>query len=66
MTPFPAHQSAPASVIDELVRAGVSWETAMAMERWKAEEVLQLLSPSVGDHMPVEVGGSDVPGRGTL
>ncbi len=30
-------------VVAELVRAGVSWGTAMAMERWKAQEVLELL-----------------------
>lgn len=32
-----------AAVVAELVRAGVSLETAQAMERWKAEEVLELL-----------------------
>ena len=38
-----AHQPPPANVVAELVRAGVSITTAMAMERWKAQEVLDLL-----------------------
>lgn len=37
------HQSPPDAVVAELVRAGISTETAMAMERWKAQEVLELL-----------------------
>jgi hypothetical protein len=37
------HQPPSAAIVAELVRAGVSQETAMAMERWKAEEVLELL-----------------------
>lgn len=37
------HRPPSQSVIAELVRAGVSHETAMAMERWKAQEVLELL-----------------------
>jgi hypothetical protein len=37
------HQPPPQAVIAELVRAGVSHETAIAMERWKAQEVLDLL-----------------------
>lgn len=44
MSRFPAHQPPPAAVVAELMRAGVSWGTAMAMERWKAEEVLELLT----------------------
>ena len=43
MNRHPTHQPPPASVVAELMRAGVSWNTAMAMERWKAEEVLELL-----------------------
>jgi hypothetical protein len=30
-------------VVEELVRAGLTPKTAMAMDRWKAEEVLELL-----------------------
>ena len=37
------HQPPSQAVVAELVRAGVSHETAMAMERWKAQEVLELL-----------------------
>ena len=37
------HRPPTQSVVAELVRAGVSHETAMAMERWKAQEVLELL-----------------------
>lgn len=39
----PVHQPPPAPVVAALMRAGVSWDTAMAMERWKAQEVLELL-----------------------
>jgi hypothetical protein len=39
----PAHRPPPAAVVTALVRAGVSFSTAMAMERWKAQEVLDLL-----------------------
>lgn len=37
------HRPPSAAIVAELVRAGVSLETALAMERWKAEEVLELL-----------------------
>ena len=43
MAHHPAHQPPPANVVAELVRAGVSITTALAMERWKAQEVLDLL-----------------------
>jgi hypothetical protein len=32
--------------VTALVSAGISWSTAMAMERWKAQEVLDLLRGS--------------------
>jgi hypothetical protein len=37
------HKPPSAAIVAELIRAGVSPETAEAMERWKAEEVLELL-----------------------
>jgi hypothetical protein len=37
------HRPPSAATVAELIRAGVSPETAQAMERWKAEEVLELL-----------------------
>jgi len=43
MTRGNIHTPPSPKVIAELVRAGVSHETAMAMERWKAQEVLELL-----------------------
>ena len=43
MTRQHVHQPPPATVVAALMRAGVSWDTAMAMERWKAQEVLELL-----------------------
>jgi hypothetical protein len=43
MTRGNIHQPPTASIVAELVRAGISLETAMAMERWKADEVLELL-----------------------
>ena len=43
MTRGNIHQPPPQAVVAELMRAGVSQETALAMERWKAQEVLELL-----------------------
>ena len=43
MTRSHVHQPPPAPLVAALMRAGVSWDTAMAMERWKAQEVLDLL-----------------------
>lgn len=43
MTRVHIHKPPSQAIVAELVRAGVSHETAMAMERWKAEEVLDLL-----------------------
>ena len=43
------HEPPPAPVVAELVRAGLSWNTAMAMEQWKAREVLELLRSEVTD-----------------
>ncbi len=60
MTRVNVHRPPSQAVVAELVRAGVSHETAMAMERWKAEEVLELLryrpdaaaSPAMGVKAP--------------
>ena len=43
MTRDHIHRPPTPAVVAELVRAGVSEETALAMERWKAQEVLELL-----------------------
>ena len=43
MNRFPVHQPPPERVIEDLMRAGVTRSTAMAMEGWKAREVLELL-----------------------
>jgi hypothetical protein len=43
MTRVHIHKPPSAAIVAELVRAGVSLETAQAMERWKADEVLELL-----------------------
>jgi hypothetical protein len=53
MTRANIHQPPSQAVIAELVRAGVSHETAMAMERWKAQEVLELLrfGPDAGQQV---------------
>jgi hypothetical protein len=37
------HEPPPTPIITELLRAGLSLSTAMAMEPWKAAEVLDLL-----------------------
>jgi hypothetical protein len=57
------HQPPPQPVISELMRAGLSLSTAMAMEPWKAREVLELLGFSgLGDpHLE-----SATPARGSI
>jgi hypothetical protein len=42
----PVHQPPPGPLVDELMRAGLTRSTAMAMEGWKAREVLELLRDS--------------------
>jgi hypothetical protein len=37
------HEPPPTPILTELLRAGLSLSTAMAMEPWKAAEVLELL-----------------------
>jgi hypothetical protein len=53
------HRPPSAAIVAELVRAGVSPETAQAMERWKAEEVLELLR-----FRPERAGGALNVGKG--
>ena len=51
------HQPPPAAVVAALVRAGVSLSTALAMEQYKAAEILELLR---ADAAPVHrVGSAD-------
>jgi len=65
MSRFPAHQPPPAPLVAELIRAGLSQTTAMAMERWKAQEVLDLLRKDVTDDTAA-AGGMLAQGRGTI
>lgn len=53
-----AHQPPPATIVAALMRAGVSWDTAMAMERWKAQEVLELLQGTASSE-PARAGATD-------
>ncbi|MDQ2961088.1 MAG: hypothetical protein M3R48_08595 [Candidatus Dormibacteraeota bacterium] len=46
MNSRPVHEPPSMMDVTALVSAGVSWSTAMAMERWKAQEVLELLGAS--------------------
>jgi hypothetical protein len=55
------HQPPPQAVVAELVRAGVSQETATAMERWKAQEVLELLRFGADAGPPSMSGGKGRP-----
>jgi len=57
MTPGKIHQPPPQAMVAELVRAGVSHETAVAMERWKAQEVLELLRFGLDAGRPALHGG---------
>jgi hypothetical protein len=51
MNRLPVHQPPPRPIVEELMRAGVTRSTAMAMETWKAREVLELLHEAgQGDH----------------
>ena len=43
MTRTPVHQPPPPPLVAALVRAGLSHSTVLAMESWKAREVLDLL-----------------------
>ena len=51
----PIHRPPPTPLVTALVRAGISFSTAMAMERWKAQEVLDLL----GGGMPASLNGDE-------
>ncbi|HWF57589.1 MAG TPA: hypothetical protein VG520_04485 [Candidatus Dormibacteraeota bacterium] len=59
----PIHQPPPSPVVSELVRAGLTLSTAMAMEGWKAREVLELLHSS-GRGGPQREPA--MPGRGSI
>ena len=65
MNRFPLHRSPSPEIVAKLLDAGVSWSTAMAMEGWKAREVLDLLRPEVTNELPKRPGGSG-PARGKL
>ena len=58
---------APAHVVDALVRAGISRTTALAMERHKAQEILELLDPvRMGAGESVTAGAGTGLGHGTI
>ena len=64
---YAVHQPPADDVVDALVRAGVSRQTALAMERHKAEETLELLNPLRGmAHGMLAEGGRAALPRGTL
>jgi hypothetical protein len=63
MNRFPIHQPPPEPVVEDLMRAGVTRSTAMAMETWKAREVLELL----GDTARAELAARAIaPARGSI
>ncbi|MFN2451420.1 MAG: hypothetical protein ABR541_03615 [Candidatus Dormibacteria bacterium] len=68
MTKHPVHQPPAPAVVAELIRAGVSMTTALAMERWKAQEVLDLLRLDAVHHAPAHTATAqaEVRGSGTL
>lgn len=63
MSRSPVHQPPPASDVAALVNAGVSRSTALAMERWKAREVLDLLRATARHDLRLEPRG---PARGSI
>lgn len=46
MNRVPVHLPPPAPIVEALMHAGLTRSTAMAMESWKAREVLELLRGS--------------------
>lgn len=64
MSQFRIHQPPPDAVVEELVKAGLSTDTAQSMERWKAVEILELLRRDVTDAMAPRVRGPEE--RGTI
>lgn len=60
---LPVHQPPPERVIEDLMRAGVTRSTAMAMELWKAREVLELLRDTGRGDLQ---GGGLSPARGSI
>ncbi len=63
MSRLPVHQPPPAPVVVELLRAGLSRSTVLAMETWKAREVLELLYGAGRAEIPFEPAG---PARGSI
>ena len=63
MNRFPVHQPPPDPVIEDLMRAGVTRSTAMAMETWKAREVLELLRDTARADLSM---GAIGPARGSI
>ncbi|MGH7722525.1 MAG: hypothetical protein ACRENL_06790 [Candidatus Dormibacteria bacterium] len=59
----PIHQPPPTPVLSELLHAGLSLSTALAMEPWKAREVLELLRTSARRDAASEPTG---PTRGSI
>ena len=64
MTEMAFHRPPPETVILALTRAGISRATAMAMEPWKAQEVLDLLAERRLQGVRMLRGGPRL--RGTL
>ena len=63
MKPYSSHQPPTSAVVDELMRAGVSLTTALAMDGWKAQEVLGLLSPRASSQQSADGDKRDRHGR---
>ncbi len=55
-------QPLPEALVSELLEAGISRATVLAMERWKAQEVLELLRSSRARELPGwDPGSGEVP-----
>jgi hypothetical protein len=59
----PVHQPPPAPVVADLIRAGLTRSTALAMESWKAREVLELLRETNRTELSFRPG---TPAHGTI
>jgi len=63
MLPGSRHRPPPDEVVRSLTDAGVSFDTARAMEGWKAREVLELLNAAATARPP---HGEGPPAHGRL
>ncbi|MEO8897605.1 MAG: hypothetical protein ABI352_06295 [Candidatus Dormibacter sp.] len=63
MNRHPVHQPPPGPIVEDLIRVGLTRSTALAMESWKAQEVLELLRETRRAELGFQPGS---PAHGTI